>query len=332
MGLILGGASASDLILDGKSVSLYVGGNPPTKVWPTRETVQITLGATTQARDQLRAALADRGLNYQTVEEIPFEIELVGTGSTNYMFYGCSSLTSVPVMDTSSVTNMSFMFSLCPLLTTVPDMDTSQVTNMNAMFYECASLTHVPDMDTSSVTNMSFMFDACPSLTHVPDMATGQVTDMRYMLQNCSALTDGNVRLIGRNPDVDTTGMIDGSGLTREPFYTTDGQPWPTAEVHEVTLTDVTDGNKVHPLVTVTVPAGEAWSVRIQGTVTKAADLSSSYPFFRIGATDSGTYGPGASVDVSGTVTSADTTIAMVTRGYGPANAASFVGTVTIEK
>ena len=107
---------------------------------------------------------------------------------------------------------------------------------------------------------------------------------------------------------------------------------WPTSEVHEVSLTDVTGGNTVHPLVTVTVPAGEAWSVRIQGTVTKAADLSSSYPFFRIGATDSGTYSQGASVDVSGTVTSADTTIAMVTRAFGPANAASFVGTVTIEK
>ena len=220
---------------DAPVTAVYVGSTPVTavyvgaeKVWPTIEVVQITLGTGYQARNQFRAALTERGLSYQTVTEIPFEIELVGTGSTNYMFYGCSSLTSVPVMDTSSVTNMSFMFSLCPLLTTVPDMDTSQVTNMNAMFYECASLTHVPDMDTSSVTNMSFMFDACPSLTHVPDMATGQVTDMRYMFQNCSALTDGNVRLIGRHPDVDTAGMIDGSGLTREPFYTTDGQPWPT--------------------------------------------------------------------------------------------------------
>lgn len=35
MGLIIGGVSASDLILDGSSVSLYVGGSPPVKVWPT---------------------------------------------------------------------------------------------------------------------------------------------------------------------------------------------------------------------------------------------------------------------------------------------------------
>ena len=78
MGLIIGGVSARDLILDGQSVSLYVGGSPPTKVWPTRETVQITLGVGQQARDQFRAALSARGLDYRTVTEIPFDIELVG--------------------------------------------------------------------------------------------------------------------------------------------------------------------------------------------------------------------------------------------------------------
>ena len=130
--------------------AVYVGAE---KVWPTRETVQITLGTGYEARGQFRAALADRGMDYQTVTEIPFEIELVGTGSAQYMFDGCSSLTSVPDMDTSNV------------------------------------------------------------------------TEMRYMFRGCSSLTDGNVRLIGRHPDVDTTGMITRSGLTREPFYDTNGNP-----------------------------------------------------------------------------------------------------------
>lgn len=35
MGLMIGNVSASDLILDGQSVSLYIGGSPPVKVWPT---------------------------------------------------------------------------------------------------------------------------------------------------------------------------------------------------------------------------------------------------------------------------------------------------------
>ena len=202
MGLIIGGVSAHDLILDGHSVPLYIGGSPPVKVWPTSgEVVQITLGTGTQARDQLRAALSDRGLAYQTVTEIPFDIELVGTGSCQYMFNGCTSLTHVP------------------------DMDTSQVTIMNNMFNRCAALTSVPDMDTSQVTNMEAMFNGCTSLTHVPDMDTSQVTTTRYMFNECTSLTDGNVRLIGRHPQVNTEYMIDDSGLTREPFYDAAGNP-----------------------------------------------------------------------------------------------------------
>ena len=161
--------------MDGLTLlEVYVGSQ---KVWPTTDAVQITLGTSAQARDQFRAALTARGLDYQTVTEIPFGIELVGTGSARDMFRGCAALTSVP------------------------------------------------DMDTSSVTTMRYMFQGCVALTHVPDMDTSGVTDMYAMFLGCSSLTDGNVRLIGRHPNVNTVGMIDNSGLTREPFYDAAGNP-----------------------------------------------------------------------------------------------------------
>ena len=190
-----------------------------------REVVQITLGTSNQARDALRAALADRGMDYQTVTEIPFEIELVGSGSARAMFFGCSSLTYVPDMDTSNVTDMQTMLYGCSSLTHVPDLDTSSVTSMSNMFNGCSSLTHAPAMDTSSVTSMYRMFLGCSSLTYVPDMDTSSVTDMRNMFQYCLPLTDGGVRLIGKHPDVRTTAMIANSGLTREPFFDTNGNP-----------------------------------------------------------------------------------------------------------
>ena len=107
---------------------------------------------------------------------------------------------------------------------------------------------------------------------------------------------------------------------------------WPTSEVHEVTLTDVVGSGTVHPLLTVTVPAGETWSVRIQGTITKAGSTLSSRPMVSIGGAIFGPYAAGGAVDVSGTVTSADTTIAIVTQAGASFNSVSFVGTVTIEK
>lgn len=131
--------------------------------------------------------------------------------------------------------------------------------------------------------------------------------------------------LFGTSQNVFFDGRVEYIDL---PFYTADGRP---IEVHEVSLTDVY-GFTVHPLLTVTVPAGEAWSVRIQGTMTKAGSALTYRPNVRIGDTTFGSYAQGATVDVSGTVTSADTTIAIVTRASLSNNAASFEGTVTIEK
>ena len=107
---------------------------------------------------------------------------------------------------------------------------------------------------------------------------------------------------------------------------------WPTSEVHEVTLTDVKGSGTIHPLLTVAVPAGGTWSVRIQGTITKASSAEFRQPQVRIGDATFGPYASGEVVDCSGTVTSADTTIAIVTNADKDSFAASFVGTVTIEK
>ena len=111
-------------------------------------------------------------------------------------------------------------------VTEIPfEIDSSNATTMREMFRDCSSLIAVPDMDTSQVTTMRAMATRCSSLTTVPDMDTSQVTDMYLMFDGCQSLTDGNVRLIGKHPRVDTLFMIRGSGLTREPFYDSSGQP-----------------------------------------------------------------------------------------------------------
>ena len=196
--------------IDGKKVTaMYWGGRKIREAWyegqrvfsgKPVEVMPPTSGGY-DAQDWLQAKLTEYGENYRKVEEIPFEIDTSQATNMVDMFDGCSSLIAVPPMDTSQVTNMYGMFSRCSSLTTVPPMDTSQVTDMAAMFSRCSSLTTVPDMDTSQVTNMYDMF------------------------RGCSALTDGNVRLIGKHPGVNTARMIQNSGLTREPFYDINGQP-----------------------------------------------------------------------------------------------------------
>ena len=106
---------------------------------------------------------------------------------------------------------------------------------------------------------------------------------------------------------------------------------WPTSEVHEVSLTGVVGSNVAHPLTTLTIPEGQTWQVRIQGQITEASSSTAYFPFFRIGAVDGQAQGVGP-VDVSGTVTSANPSVSLVTVNTGSRTAVSFTGTVTIEK
>ena len=74
----------------------------------------------------------------------------------------------------NNITNMSDMFYGCSSLSSLPDISkwiTNNVTNMSYMFYGCTSLSSLPDIskwNTNNVTNMSGMFDGCSKLTSIP--------------------------------------------------------------------------------------------------------------------------------------------------------------------
>lgn len=106
-----------------------------------------------------------------------------------YMFNGCS-ITSVPLFDTSNVTDMFCMFRWCDSLTSVPLFDTSKVTDMNQMFYGCRSITTIPQFDTSNVTDMYQMFYNCDSLTTIPQLNASNVKKVWYTFSGCDKLTN----------------------------------------------------------------------------------------------------------------------------------------------
>ena len=129
---------------------------------------------------------------YQTMTELPNDrdwIEFVRyRKDLNSMFINCSNLITVPLFDTSNVTNMLYMFNCCLNLTTVPLFDTSKVKDMNSMFNKCEKLTTVPLFDTSNVINMYCMFFVCLNLTTIPLFDTSHVTNMMSMFAYCKKL------------------------------------------------------------------------------------------------------------------------------------------------
>ena len=96
---------------------------------------------------------------------------------------------TIPLLDTSNVTDMHSMFYGCKNLISIPQLDTSNVTNMNQMFLDCTSLTTIPQLDTSKVTYMYNMFNGCKSLTTIPQLDTSNVIGVDSMLSRCTSLT-----------------------------------------------------------------------------------------------------------------------------------------------
>ena len=135
-----------------------------------------------------------------SLSSIP-QINTTDATDMSQMLYGCTNLTSIPQLNTSKVTDMRYMFGHCESLTSVPDMDTSNVTDMTEMFVDCYKLTSIPQLNTSKVTDMNHMFDYCKSLTSVPDMDTSNVTNMHFMFFACYNLIAA--------PQLDTSKVTD---------------------------------------------------------------------------------------------------------------------------
>lgn len=97
------------------------------------------------------------------VKKIPETTEVATTNLSNAFnnFRGVS----IPLIDTSNVTNMSSMFIQCINITSIPLLNTSKAKNMSGMFSNCSNLTTVPILDTKSATNMQSMFSGCTSLS-----------------------------------------------------------------------------------------------------------------------------------------------------------------------
>ena len=103
---------------------------------------------------------------YNEINDLNYFKENIFTNVTDLscMFYGCSSLISLPDIskwDTKNVINMSWMFNECSSLISLPDiskLDTKNVTEMYSMFCRCSSLISLSDISNFSIKNVTGMF------------------------------------------------------------------------------------------------------------------------------------------------------------------------------
>jgi len=125
-------------------------------------------------------------ISFTGLEQVTLLDNAVTTFS--YMFNKCSSLQSIPLLDTSAGTNFSYMFQSCSSLQSIPLLDTSAGTDFSGMFYKCSSLQSIPLLDTSAGTDFSYMFYVCSSLQSIPLLDTSAGTNFSFMFDNCTSL------------------------------------------------------------------------------------------------------------------------------------------------
>ena len=113
-------------------------------------------------------------LNNKKIDDICYVFSKIGNykvklifkqylNDMSYMFYNCSSLTSLNLsnFNTNNVKDMSYMFSSCSSLTSLnlSNFNTNNVNNMSYMFYNCSSLTslNLSNFNTINIINMIYM-------------------------------------------------------------------------------------------------------------------------------------------------------------------------------
>ena len=121
--------------------------------------------------------------------------------SSSFMFYDCSSLTSISGFNFSGLwlENTSYMFAGCSKLASldVSGISAIWVTDMSNMFAGCSNLTSLDlsKSDVQSVTNMSRMFAGCSNIKTIvikdssaKIFGVDKVTDMSEMFKGCAKL------------------------------------------------------------------------------------------------------------------------------------------------
>lgn len=110
----------------------------------------------------------------------------------------CISLQAFPAINTSSGTNFNASWQFCSGLRTFPTLATSSATTVRFAWFGCTSLDNIanagastsfPVIDTSSVTNFGFAWNQCSSFTVFPLLTTSAGTIFDETWAGCSGLT-----------------------------------------------------------------------------------------------------------------------------------------------
>lgn len=126
-----------------------------------------------------------------------------------YMFNGCSSLVTIPLLDFKLNTSLYRTFENCYVLQTA-FIDCSNTTNMFCAFQNCNSLVEIYLLNTQKVSTIEAGFNSCRSLLKIHELDFSSVTSTIIMLSACTKLVYMLIKNLGKS----TLTSYDFSGAT----------------------------------------------------------------------------------------------------------------------
>ena len=136
------------------------------------------VGQTTLTTRSTFYALFYKQSNLKSVENLILPATILVSNCYEYMFYGCTSLTTAPELPatTLAVNCYDSMFYGCTSLTTAPELPATTLANdcYDSMFSGCTSLTTAPELPATTLAQFCYiaMFSGCSNLNKITMLAT----------------------------------------------------------------------------------------------------------------------------------------------------------------
>lgn len=140
------------------------------------------------------------------------------------LFYYCTNLLSIPMLDFTNLTIMSgtfqgcknvkyigdiysnseqivmsYCFSTCESLLKIPNLNIGKIQGATCMFTGCKMIEEIPELDFSICRGVSHTFDGCTNLKQVPVFDFSSVKgnfSMTNLFRNCTSLTANSLNNI----------------------------------------------------------------------------------------------------------------------------------------
>lgn len=161
------------------------------------------------AKSSIKTAIENKGVTVGggTIDTYASKIDEINTegdyfGEITESQYGWvgGSITKVikkiPENLVISSTHIDSLFEFCSSITTIPNLNISSVVGTRYMFNGCTSLTSIPNINLPELVDASNMFVNCNALVDVPALNAPKLSIMQGMFLGCTALSENSLNNI----------------------------------------------------------------------------------------------------------------------------------------